>query len=598
MQRCAVAKGTRAVQRKRKVKHSSDVTELSASKRTDSSGFSRIFTTKYVIRNFYPIIRKTCVLTSCKMATGGSSGCSSVDCASSDSSVLDTDDSTDTSLSEPAKKKRKECTGKFKTSWTLPKYIFSSSKGSRFASCKLCSSPFSVSHGGINDIKRHVDGLKHQQKLKESQASAGIANYFGEFREPSLAQAQKVLSAELMMSQSIAMHNLPFQAADHLTDIIPVMFPDSKIASAYACKHTKTKAIICDALDPYLKKPVVDLCKSVPFNLLCDESNELGDSEKLLTILLRAFEPHTSMVVTRHLDTVGITDFTANGIFLSLKQTLEKYRLSFDNLVSFTSDTCNVMKGARGGVIAKLRQEQPEVIDVYCICHVVNLCVKAAIKVIPVKVDELLVDIFFHFHHSVKRITSLKEYADFCCIEFKSILKHCETRWLSLRRAIERTLEMWEALRSYFASHPDVEKSGRVKTIFRRLNDPQTKLWLCLLSNTMPVFNKFNVFFQTTSTATVHKLHGESVRLLKTVLSFFIKPDVILRNSNDLTKLKYDDPSNHLLDEQLFVGDSTTALILHDSENEGESMTQFYKGVVKFYEAFVRKQRLTLNRRC
>ena len=262
--------------------------------------------------------------------------------------------------------------------------ISSSSKGSRFASCKLCSSTFSVSHGGINDIKRHVDGLKHQQKLKESQASAGIANYFGEFREPSLAQAQKVLSAELMMSQFIAMHNLPFQAADHLTDIISVMFPDSKIASAYACKHTKTKAIICDALDPYLKKPDVDLCKSVPFNLLCDESNELGDSEKLLTILLRAFEPHTSMVVTRHLDTVGITDFTANGIFLSLNQTLDKYRLSFDNLVSFTSDTCNVMKGARGGVIAKLRQEQPEVIDVYCICHVVNLCVKAAIKVIPV----------------------------------------------------------------------------------------------------------------------------------------------------------------------------------------------------------------------
>lgn len=86
------------------------------------------------------------------------------------------------------------------------------------------------------------------------------------------------------------------------------------------------------------------------------------------------------MIVTRHLDTIGITDFTADGIFVALKETLEKYCLSFSNLVSFTSDTCNVMKGARGGVIAKLREEQGNIIDVHCVCHVVSLCVKAATK--------------------------------------------------------------------------------------------------------------------------------------------------------------------------------------------------------------------------
>ena len=37
----------------------------------------------------------------------------------------------------------------------------------------------------------------------------------------------------------------------------------------------------------------------------------------------------------------------------------------------------------------------------------------AATKALPLKIDELLVDIFYHFHHSVNRITSLKEFADF-----------------------------------------------------------------------------------------------------------------------------------------------------------------------------------------
>lgn len=161
---------------------------------------------------------------------------------------------------------------------------------------------------------------------------------------------------------------------------------------------------------------------------------------------------------------------------------------------------------------------------------------KAALKSSPLKVDELLVDMYYHFHHSVNRIVSLQEYAEFCSTEFKVILKHCETRWLSLRQAINRTLQMWEPLVSYFTSHDDVEKPGKVKTIFKLLNNPTTKLWLLFLSNVLEVFDRFNKFFQSSSIATIHKLHGESERLLKKVLSLFVKSPVI-RQTKDLTTM-------------------------------------------------------------
>ena len=51
-----------------------------------------------------------------------------------------------------------------------------------------------------------------------------------------------------------------------------------------------------------------------PYNLLCDESNERGDKVKLLTILVSIYEPSTGSIVTRHLDTISIVDFIANGI--------------------------------------------------------------------------------------------------------------------------------------------------------------------------------------------------------------------------------------------------------------------------------------------
>lgn len=86
------------------------------------------------------------------------------------------------------------------------------------------------------------------------------------------------------------------------------------------------------------------------------------------------------------------------------------------------------MKGAKGGVVSKSHAEQPKLLDIHCICHLVSLVVKSATKALPLKFDELLVDIYYHFHYSVKRVTSLKEYVDFCNTEYKSILKHVETR--------------------------------------------------------------------------------------------------------------------------------------------------------------------------
>ena len=41
------------------------------------------------------------------------------------------------------------------------------------------------------------------------------------------------------MAQFIALHNLPFQAADHLSDLVLSMFPDSLIAADFSSKHTR-----------------------------------------------------------------------------------------------------------------------------------------------------------------------------------------------------------------------------------------------------------------------------------------------------------------------------------------------------------------------
>ena len=121
------------------------------------------------------------------------------------------------------------------------------------------------------------------------------------------------------------------------------------------------------------------------------------------------------------------------------------------------------------------------------------------------------------------------------------------------------------------------------------LHNPFTKPWLCFLSNAIAIFDKFNMYFQTAVTATIHRPHGECECLLRTLLSFFIKPSEISRNSNDLTCVNYTLSSNHLSTNDIYIGDDTLALIIDLTEDEGESVKVFYEHVVKFYQQFLSK---------
>ena len=78
------------------------------------------------------------------------------------------------SLPGPSMEKKRKTSGStiFRFSWTLPENITSSAKSNKFVYCKLCLNHFSITHGGINDIKHHCEGKGHSERLKESQQSS------------------------------------------------------------------------------------------------------------------------------------------------------------------------------------------------------------------------------------------------------------------------------------------------------------------------------------------------------------------------------------------------------------------------------------------
>jgi len=59
---------------------------------------------------------------------------------------------------------------------------------------------------------------------------------------------------------------------------------------------------------------------------------------------------------------------------------------------------------------------------------------------------------------------SSPEFCVFCDIEYKEVIMHGSTRWLSLQKAVDRNLQLYKSLKSYFLSNRKliyVEKTSK-----------------------------------------------------------------------------------------------------------------------------------------
>ena len=474
--------------------------------------------------------------------------------------------------------------------------VLSGTDGDDHAFCTLCRVKFSVRHGGANDVRKHFASTKHTSAVSSKQTTRSLSHFgFGNSAAAVSARDRaeelnlKVQRAEALFVHFIAEHNLPFRTGDHFTKLVKKMFPDSEIARQFQCSRTKTSVITNYGNGKWVHDQLVasltDSSQPVFFSLLVDESNDRGVEAKDLVVLVRFFDPTVMRAVTRFLDLQTANHGTAAAIFEKIDWTLTSRGIKYENLICFNSDTCNTMKGVRNGVVRYLRDKQPNLTDFGCICHLENLAIKAAIKVLPVNVDTLLVDINTHFYLSIKRKEEFKTFCEFVNVTYKQILSHVETRWLSLLRVVSRVLELWPALVSYFTSHPESEKRGRVKSIKERLCD-EVKLYLLFLNFLLPTANAFNVAFQATSYTTIHLLHPEMRKLTKRILRYFVSPEHI--DVGDVTATKYEDCENQVSDDDLEVGDATRTLALELTENGMEHVvSSFFDHVRLFYAAFV-----------
>jgi hypothetical protein len=154
---------------------------------------------------------------------------------------------------------------------------------------------------------------------------------------------------------------------------------------------------------------------------------------------------------------------------------------------------------------------------------------------------------------------SVLEYCCFCDIEYRKVIKHVSTRWLSLLTAIERVLKQYSGLKS--SESFSQARFIRLRDIF---SDPMTEVYLLFYRAVLPLFNCFNLLLQREDPC-IHLILDQCEKLLNKLMGRFVLASVL----NTGAPKDVDYLNNQLSDSDIFIG-FVTRQKLQKLLNEGD----------------------------
>ena len=303
---------------------------------------------------------------------------------------------------------------------------------------------FSIKHCGKNDISKHIGTSKH---FRNNQCLQGVSKIETFVNAPLPPGDIEVTNAECLMTNFIIEHNLPVSVADHMTELIKVMCPDSKIAKSYQCKRTKTSHIIHEMASDIVHELHASL-ENAPFSISTDGSE--SKSKQLYPILIRYPDMGLEKIVTKLIRLSECKEAcTGENIFNLLDNCVCKYT-DWEQCVALSVDNASTMTGLMKGLAGHVLRKQSQVFVTGCTCHLVHLAAGKAAAKLPIKIEDLLIDIYFYIEKSHKRHILLEQFQLECGVDVQVILKHVAVRWLSLERCIIRLIMQYDPLQKFF----------------------------------------------------------------------------------------------------------------------------------------------------
>ena len=119
---------------------------------------------------------------------------------------------------------------------------------------------------------------------------------------------------------------------------------------------------------------------------------------------------------------------SSEAIAHRIKSAIEKNNLSLSSVSSYSADNASVNYGKHSSVYQKLKLNNSYIVQANCNCHVLNNCVKYALKAFTFDVESFVIKTYNSFASSAKKSEVLRDFCNFLDMEYKELLRHVPTR--------------------------------------------------------------------------------------------------------------------------------------------------------------------------
>ncbi|KAJ4935520.1 hypothetical protein JOQ06_017052 [Pogonophryne albipinna] len=254
------------------------------------------------------------------------------------------------------------------------------------------------------------------------------------------------------------------------------------------CGKTKAKALCENVLAPYSVQTHVDYIKEneLHYSLTSDASNK--GTIKCFPIVLRYFHFEEGV---KHalLDFYSDSNEKSEAITNQLLSKLEMSGLDVKKMSAYATDNASVNYGKHNSVYQKLKLAQKDVLAANCLAHILHNATRYAASNLDIDIENVVLKVYSHFSISASRTAQLKEFCEFVEVEECNLLRHVVTRWLSLLPSIDKILNCWRPLTSYFQSLGEEECSKMLWKCFGEDGNEVSEMYFLFLSHILKVFS-------------------------------------------------------------------------------------------------------------